>query len=161
MAREKVLGRPCTLMEASMMVSGSTIKSMAMGSTNIWTRQNTMGNGKRISGKATVLITIPMGTVMKETGTMIFSVELAHITTPMGTSTRENGSTGSPTDRETIFTMEIRACIRGIGKTVRRKVLGNWSLMTNTVTQASGKKTKRMAGGPISIRMGNVMRVDG
>lgn len=67
------------------------IKNMEMVNINIQIKQSTMGNGKKTLEKAMEHITIQMEIVMRETGTLIFKVELELITTLMVTFTKGNG----------------------------------------------------------------------
>lgn len=88
-------------------------------------RQSTMASGKRTFERVMELIIIQMVIDMKEIGILIFKVELEPIIILMEIFTKVNGWMVSLTAKVTISTMEIKAFIRAIGKTVKNKGLAN------------------------------------
>lgn len=84
-----------------------------------------MGNGKKTFGKVMEHIIIQMVIDMKEIGILIFKVESELIIIQMVIFTKVSGWMASLTAKAIISTMEIKAFIRVIGKTVKSKALAN------------------------------------
>lgn len=84
-----------------------------------------MDSGKEMSERAMEHITTQTETDIKEIGIMIFKVELEPIIIQMEIFIKESGWMGSPTGKETIYTMETKAYTREIGKMGKSKDLGN------------------------------------
>lgn len=106
-------------------------------------------------------INILMVIDMKVIGAMIFRVESELIIIPTVISIRVNGLMENLMEKETISIMGIKECIRVTGRMEKRKALENLSSMISMAILESGRITRKMGEGHISIQMDNDTRETG